>query len=64
MSQVAYLIIAIVILVSLLAVFVISFVLYKRTPAPKGCEDILMGDEKCSTCQQTNCSFNKGKGEE
>ena len=38
MSKEGYLILAISILVILLVVFIVSFVLYVKTPAPKGCE--------------------------
>ena len=64
MTQTGYLILAISILVILLGVFVVSFVLYKRTPVPKGCEDMKMSEEKCSTCGHSECAFYKTKEEE
>ena len=60
MSQVGYLILAISILVALAIIFVVSFILYKRTPAPKGCEDIQINEENCSACHNTSCSHFKG----
>lgn len=57
MPSYGYLIIAIIILIALLVIFVVSFVLYKKTPVPKGCEDILIDDEKCSSCQNNECRF-------
>ena len=63
MSQTGYLILAISILVGLLVVFIVSFILYKRTPVPKGCEDIKISVENCSTCGHTECSRYQG-GEE
>ena len=60
MSQTGYLILAIVILVSLLAIFIVSFVLYKRTPVPKGCEDIKISEENCLSCGHTECSHYQG----
>ncbi len=63
MSQTGYLIIAISILVALLAVFIISFIIYVRTPAPKGCENIKINDENCSSCNHKECKFYKGEGE-
>ena len=60
MSQTGYLILAIVILVGLLAIFVVSFVLYKRTPVPKGCEDIKISEENCLSCGHTECSHYQG----
>ena len=64
MSQVGYLIIAIIILVALLVTFIVSFVLYRRTPVPKGCEDMKMSEEKCSSCGHNECSFYKGEDKE
>ena len=63
MSQIGYLVIAISILVALLAIFIVSFILYVRTPAPKGCENIKINDENCSSCNHKECKFYKGEGE-
>ena len=63
MGTTDYLIIAISILVILLAVFIVSFVLYVKTPAPKGCENIKINDENCSSCNHKECKFYKGEGE-
>lgn len=63
MSQVGYLVLAISILVALLAIFIVSFILYKRTPVPKGCENIKISEENCSSCGHTECSRYQG-GEE
>ena len=63
MSQVGYLVIAISILVALLAIFIVSFILYIRTPVPKGCENIKINDENCSSCNHKECKFYKGEGE-
>ena len=63
MSPVGYLVIAISILVALLAVFIVSFILYVRTPVPKGCENIKINDENCSSCNHKECKFYKGEGE-
>lgn len=60
MSQVGYLILAIFILLTLLAIFIISFILYKRTPVPKGCENIEINETNCSSCGNKNCSHFKG----
>ena len=54
-----YLIIAISILAILAIVFVISFILYRKTPVPKGCEDILIEKEKCSTCNNASCPIKR-----
>lgn len=63
MTQTGYLILAIAILVSLLTIFIVSFIIYKRTPVPKGCEDIKMNMEDCSSCGHTECKHYQG-GEE
>ena len=63
MSQTVYLIIAISILVALLIVFFVSFVVYRRTPVPKGCEDMMANEEKCASCDNHTCQFNKGREE-
>jgi hypothetical protein len=50
---------AVGILVVLLAIFIISFVLYRKTPVPKGCEEFEKPSEaKCHGCNQTECHFN------
>ena len=63
MSPVGYLVVAISILVALLAIFIVSFILYVRTPVPKGCENIKINDENCSSCNHKECKFYKGEGE-
>ena len=59
MTQAGYLISGISILVALLFVFIVSFVLYMRTPAPKGCENIKINDENCTGCSHKECRFYK-----
>ncbi len=60
MSQTGYLILAISILVALTIIFFVSFILYRRTPVPKGCENIQINEENCSSCGNTNCHHFKG----
>jgi len=64
MSQVAYLIIAISILVLLLVIFMVSFVLYRRTPVPKGCENIKINEENCAACNNKDCQYKPHREEE
>ena len=64
MTQGQYLFLAIAILVILLITFVVSFVIYRKTPVPKGCEDMVMNEEKCSSCGHSECSFYKKKDNE
>ena len=63
MSQTGYLIMAISILVVLLAVFLVSFVLYVKTPAPKGCENIKINEDNCASCNHKECKFYQEEGE-
>ena len=63
MSKEAALALAIVIIVSLLIIFVVSFVLYKKTPVPKGCENLEINEENCATCKNTVCSLRKKEEE-
>lgn len=64
MTQGQYLFLAIAILVVLLITFIVSFVIYRKTPVPKGCEDMVMNEEKCSSCGHSECSFYKKKDNE
>ena len=64
MSQTGYIILAVSIIVALLIIFIVSFVLYKRTPVPKGCEHIKMDEEKCASCGHNECHFYKGEDKE
>lgn len=59
MSKELYLLIAIMILVALLVIFFVTFVIYRRTPLPKGREDMKMAEEKCEACSNQNCMFHK-----
>ena len=60
MSQAGYLVLAISILVALAIIFVVSFILYRRTPVPKGCENIEINDTNCSSCGNSSCTHFKG----
>lgn len=48
---------AIVIIILLVVIFVVSYVLNKRTPVPKGCEQINISEEFCLQCSNTDCSI-------
>jgi len=59
MSQTGYLIIAVVIIIILLVTFIVSFVLYHKTPVPAGCEDLLISEEHCKACGNSDCKHYK-----
>ena len=50
---------AITILVLLVVLFIVSFVLNKRTPVPKGCENIKISEEFCLNCTNTECKIHE-----
>lgn len=53
-------IIAIAIMTALIGLFILSYVLNKRTPAPKGCREL---SEECKVCGITSCSRHPGNTE-
>lgn len=61
MSQTGYLILAIFILIALAIFFFVSFVAYRRTPLPKGCENLKVDEEKCAACSNESCQFHHGE---
>jgi len=44
-----------IVIVALVGLFVLTFILNKKTPKPEGCEDL---DAKCDACQVTTCTHN------
>ncbi len=63
MSKEVALILSISILVALLIIFVVSFLLYKKTPVPKGCENLEISEENCANCENKACSLRKKEGD-
>ena len=55
------LVLAISIIVGLVILFVATFIIYKRMPAPKGSEGLRVNDENCGACNNENCSLRKDK---
>lgn len=53
-------VIALIVLAVFAGIFVLSYVLNKRTPKPEGCDEI---DESCLSCSNTLCR-NKPKNKE
>ena len=64
MTSTGYLILAIGIIAALLVIFVVSFVLYMRTPAPKGCEKLGIGPKNCEECDVKGCMIYKSHHKE
>ena len=64
MDQNTAFIIAIIVIVALLIVFVVSFVIYMRTPAPKGCEKLKIGPKNCEYCDVEGCMIYKERHKE
>ncbi len=64
MSREVYLIIAILILVVLLGTFIVTFIVYRKTPVPKGCENIKISEENCAACGHKECSHYLGEDKE
>ncbi|MBR4496022.1 MAG: hypothetical protein IKP12_02700 [Acholeplasmatales bacterium] len=56
MNQTGYLIIAIVIIAALVALFIVTFVINRKTPVPEGCENIKITEEGCANCQIEECA--------
>ena len=52
-----YLFGAIALIIGLVALFFVLFVVYKRMPAPAGCENIKPSNEKCGGCSVEDCPF-------
>ena len=48
---------AIIIIVSLVILFIASFIIYKRMPAPKGTEKLR--NENCKDCNIDSCNIRK-----
>lgn len=59
MPQWAYILIAVAIIVALIVIFFVTFVAYRRTPTPKGCEHIKVDGETCRGCQNLTCEFHQ-----
>jgi len=57
MPRYAYLIIAIGVIVILAAIFVLSFILYVKTPVPEGCENLGRDESHCAECSESSCRF-------
>ncbi|MDE5714637.1 MAG: hypothetical protein K2I42_00720 [Anaeroplasmataceae bacterium] len=50
---------AIAIIVLLVVLFIVTYILNKRTPVPKGCEQIKISEEFCLNCTNTDCKIHE-----
>ena len=55
--QTLYLVLAILLIVGLGALFFITFVINRKTPVPKGCENIKIEQESCLACSNSSCEI-------
>lgn len=53
------LVVAIVIIIALVALFIVTFLVYKKMPAPKGMEKVRVSEENCKGCENDSCSLRK-----
>ncbi len=51
------LIVGIILIIFLIGLFFVSYLLNKRTPIPKGCEQIAYDVQSCSGCKETSCEY-------
>ena len=57
MNQVSYLIIAIAIVAILAVIFVFSYIMNHRMPAPEGASEHKPSAERCGPCSELGCPF-------
>ena len=50
---------AIIVVVILLGLYIFLYLMNKKTPVPKGCENIKISEENCSSCNNLDCSLRK-----
>ena len=55
--QTLYLVLSICLIVGLVALFFITFVINRKTPVPKGCENIKIEEESCMSCSNSSCEI-------
>ena len=57
MGKTVALIFAIVIIAAFVILFFVTFLINRKTPVPKGCENIKISEDNCSACQVSDCSI-------
>lgn len=59
MDSWVYLLIAIGIIVALIVIFFVSYYFNKKTPVPKGCENLTANEENCKACNNFECDLKR-----
>lgn len=54
-----YLIIAIALIALIAVIFIVSFIINRRTPLPKGCENIKIEEQTCLACSNSDCKIHQ-----
>ena len=54
-----YLISAIALIAFIVIVFIVTFVINRKTPVPKGCENIKIEESTCLACNNKDCQIHK-----
>ncbi len=54
-----YLLIAIGLIAFLVIFFIVMFLINRRTPVPKGCENIKIEESNCMACSNVDCQIHK-----
>ena len=55
--QPLYLVLSIILIVGLVALFFVTFIINKKTPVPKGCENIKIDEGSCMACSNSSCEI-------
>ncbi len=54
-----YLFIAIGLIAIIAAIFIITFIVNRRTPVPKGCEHLKIEESNCLACSNSDCKIHQ-----
>lgn len=63
MGKEAAILVAVIVIITLVAIFLITFIVYIKTPPPKGLEKLKPDEDDCRKCPAAHC-LNKPAGEE
>ena len=54
-----YLIVAIALIALIAIIFIVSFIINRKMPLPKGCENIKIEESTCLACSNTDCKVHQ-----